>query len=116
MVYLVINGKKTPTEVCRENPVSKSALYRWLQDFTLRGEVAFQRLGQYQRKPNVLTMAMLGGGAETIETCIAEDHSHDSPETRIADLERLCGRLVLENFLLKQALAEGQQSAPEAER
>jgi transposase-like protein len=110
MVRLVIDGEKTPSQVCRENQVSKSVLYRWLQDFTMRGEAAFQRYGQYQRRPNLLTMPILGAG--TAEAPIAEDHSQGSLEARLADLERLCGRLALENFLLKQALAEAGQSAP----
>lgn len=105
MVHLVTDGEKTPSQVCRENLVSKSALYRWLQDFTTRGEAAFQRFGQYRRKPNIVNIAAVSMGEETVETIIAEDHYPGSPETRIADLERLCGRLAMENFLLKQALA-----------
>jgi hypothetical protein len=73
-------------------------------------EAAFQRYGQYQRRPNLLTMPILGAG--TAEVPIAEDHFQGSLEARLADLERLCGRLALENFLLKQALAEAGQSAP----
>ncbi len=112
MVRLVMDGEKTPSQVCHENRVSKSALYRWLQDFAMRGEAAFQRYGQYQRGPNLLTIPVLSAGTGSAETLIAADHSQASLEARLADLERLCGRLALENFRLKQALAEAEQSPP----
>jgi transposase-like protein len=122
MVHLVIDGEKTPSQVCLEHQVGKSALYTWLQDFIARGESAFQsggrhlHWGQYQKMPKALRMKVLGSSLETVELLIAPESCHGSPEARLADLERLCGRLALENFLLKQALAEGGQSAPEVVR
>lgn len=112
MVKLVIEDGKTPSQVCSEHPVSKSVLYSWLQSFDMRGETAFQRYGQYKRKSNRLNVRMLNGGTGTVEVFIAPQNSQDSPEIRIADLERLCGQLALENFLLKQALAETGQPTP----
>ncbi len=116
MIKLVIEDGKTPSQVCSEHPVSKSVLYSWLQSFDMRGEAAFRRYGPSQRKSNTLNMTMLSGGAGTVEACVAPQNAHESPETRIADLERLCGQLALENFLLKQRLVEREQSALEVVR
>ena len=106
MVGLVISGEKTPSQLCREKQLAKSVLYRWLQDFTSHGDAAFERRGLYQQKQSLFSPELYGGGYETY---MKEMHTKTS-EARIADLERLCGQLALENFFLKQTLIVLQQN------
>lgn len=72
------SGEKRPAQVCREHQLSSSVLSRWQHDYRLHGEAAFS------------------------------PKSEESPslEARIAELERFCGQLALENTLLKKALSK----------
>ena len=71
-------GLKRPSQVCREHQLANSMLSRWRQEFQDRGEQAF-----------------------TPRT--DEDLSGvDLLQRRIAELERHCGQLSLENSLLKK--------------
>ncbi len=65
-----------PAQVCREHQLAESLLLRWRKEYEARGEAAFA-------PPE-------GGGAGL--------------EQRIAELERFCGQLALENEILKEAL------------
>ncbi len=76
-VRQVTNGEKRPAQVCREHGLSEGLLLRWRREYEARGEAAFA-----PQQPS--------------ET--------DALERRIADLERLCGQLALENAVLKKAL------------
>jgi len=66
--------------VCREHGLAESLLLRWRRAYEARGEAAFA-------PPNLPETGAL--------------------ERRIADLERLCGQLALENAVLKKALQGG---------
>jgi len=73
-----INGAhKTTAQLCREHGLSPSLIHRWRKEVEARGEVAFSD----QTKPD------------------------PSLEQRIAELERFCGQLSLENTILKKSLA-----------
>src|SRR5215212_6583155 len=71
-------GLKRPSQVCREHQLANSMLSRWRQEFQDRGEQAFAPRTD-------------------------EDLSGvDLLQRRIAELERHCGQLSLENSLLKK--------------
>jgi transposase len=73
----VATGQKRPAQICREHNLSESVLLRWRKEYEARGEAAF-------------TEKQLS-------------HS-EALEARIAELERSCGKLALENEILKKGL------------
>jgi len=75
VVRQVASGEKRPAQICREHGIAESLLLRWRKEYDARGEAAF------------------GAG---------EDSGSRSQERRIAELERLCGQLALENAALKK--------------
>jgi transposase len=77
VVRQVASGEKRPAQICREHGIAESLLLRWRKEYDARGEAAF------------------GAG---------EDSGSRSQERRIAELERLCGQLALENAALKRGL------------
>ena len=84
VVRQLATGAKRPAQVCREHHLSDSVLARWRREYAERGEAAFT--------PQDLTMP-------------------DTLEQRIAELERLCGQLALENAILKKALQSAASPA-----
>ncbi len=77
VVRQVASGHKRPAQVCREYGLADSVLSRWRREYQKRGEAAFL------------------------------PQASDAPPTeaqRIAELERFCGQLALENQVLKKAL------------
>lgn len=85
IVRQLAHGEKRPAQVCREHGLAESVLARWRKEYAERGEAAFA--------PKPLQ---------------AETHT---AEARIAELERFCGQLALENAVLKKAL-QSLQAAP----
>jgi transposase len=81
VVREIEEGRKRPAQVCREYQLADSLLTRWRQEYRQRGEAAFTPHEGGQ--PNAL-------------------------EARIAELERFCGQLALENAALKKALQSYQ--------
>jgi transposase-like protein len=77
VVREVATGAKRPVQICREHALSDGVLHRWRQEYAQRGEEAFLP---------------------------RDDRDTPSLEQRIADLERLCGQLALENAALKKGL------------
>lgn len=73
------SGEKRPAQVCREHGLCESVLHRWRQEFAERGE-------QNAFLPKQQT----------------ELSTTEALERRIAELEQHCGRLSLENDLLKK--------------
>ncbi len=73
-----LRGEKTKAEICREHNVTKSLLWKWEQAFLERGPGVFEN-DQAQQQ------------------ALAEQ------EERIAELERLVGRLTMENEILKKS-------------
>jgi transposase-like protein len=70
-------GLASQAQVCREHRLAHSVLERWLQVYRVHGESAFE-----PRQPS-------------------ED---GQLHRRVAELERLCGQLALENETLKRAV------------
>ena len=72
----VATGQKRPAQLCREHNLSESVLLRWRKEYERRGEEAFT-----EKQPSSREEAL---------------------EARIAELERFCGKLALENEILKR--------------
>jgi transposase len=77
VVREIVTGAKRPVQVCREHALADGVLHRWRQEYAQRGEAAF--------------LPRDGSGEPSLEQ-------------RVADLERLCGQLALENAALKKGL------------
>jgi putative transposase len=76
VVRQVASGEKRPAQVCREHGLAESVLSRWRKEYHERGEAAF-----------------------------LPQRSSTTPDAeRIAELERFCGQLALENAVLKKTL------------
>ncbi len=73
----VASGEKRPAQVCREHNLAQSLLQRWRKQYEEYGEAAF----------------MPGPKTEL-----------EALERKVAELERFCGQLALENSVLKKAL------------
>ena len=78
IVRQVERGERRPAQICREHQLSDGVLWRWRREVADRGEAAF--------------------------TASAAD-STEALERRIADLERFCRQLALENAILKKGAA-----------
>ncbi|MGH2498413.1 MAG: transposase [Ktedonobacteraceae bacterium] len=79
IVRQLASGEKRPAQICREHNLAPSVVSRWRNEYDQRGEEAFLP-------------------AATSEPPTAE--------AKIAELERFCGQLALENALLKKALGK----------
>jgi transposase len=77
IVRQVASGEKRPAQICREHHLDERVRLRWRKEYDARGEAAFT-----SRE-----------GAESAGI-----------EQRVAELERFCGQLALENQILKKAL------------
>jgi transposase len=73
------SGEKRPAQICREHNLASSVVSRWRNAYEQRGEEAFQ---------------------------LPVSSEPASAEAKIAELERFCGQLALENALLKKALGK----------
>lgn len=74
----VASGEKRPAQICREHGLAESLLLRWRKEYDVRGEAAFGP---------------------------SEDSGNRALAQRVAELERLCGQLALENAALKRGLS-----------
>jgi transposase len=81
VVRQVEGGAQRPAQVCREHGIAESLLLRWRKQYAIRGEAAFQ---------------------------VEEPSETERLGRRVAELERFCGQLALENAVPK----EGLQSIP----
>ncbi|MBA3378284.1 MAG: transposase [Chloroflexia bacterium] len=73
----VVSGEKRPAQVCREHGLAAGLLLRWRREVAERGEAAF------------------GPSEATSTLALAR---------KVAELERFCGQLALENAALKKGL------------
>lgn len=73
------SGEKRPAQICREHNLASSVVSRWRTEYEKLGEEAFL--------PQVSSEST-------------------TAEAKIAELERFCGQLALENALLKKALGK----------
>jgi transposase-like protein len=78
VVRQIADGAKRPAQLCREHSLNESVLLRWRHEYEERGEAAF-------------TPRESGGD--------------DALQRRVAELERFCGQLALENAALKKGLS-----------
>jgi len=72
-------GEKRPAQLCREHNLAESVLLRWRKEYDAHGEAAFT-----ERQPS---------------------SDGEALERKVAELERFCGQLALENAVLKKSLA-----------
>jgi transposase-like protein len=79
------SGQKRPAQLCREHQLTEGLLLRWRREFETRGEAAFSAKDALEASPTALL------------------------EQKVAELERFCGQLSLENSILKKASASGRQ-------
>lgn len=77
----IATGEKRPAQICREYNLSENVLLRWRKEYEARGEAAFTE---------------------------KEISGEEVLEARIAELERFCGQLSLENQILKKSLKKMQ--------
>ena len=77
LILEVLKGEKTRTEIAREHDITKSLLWKWEQAFLAQGADVFRSASKQQ--------------AEIVLR-----------DERIANLERVAGRLSLENEVLKK--------------
>lgn len=77
-VQEVVSGAKRPAQVCREHGLAEGLLLRWRRAVAERGDAAF--------------------GPSEVTSTIALEH-------KVAELERFCGQLALENAALKKGLS-----------
>ena len=77
-VQEVVSGAKRPAQVCREHRLAEGLLLRWRREVAERGDAAF------------------GSPEETSTIAL---------ERKVAELERFCGQLALENAALKKGLS-----------
>jgi transposase-like protein len=77
LVLEALRGERTRAEIAREHDITKSLLWKWEQTF-------------------------LDGGPDVFRSTDATSRELAERDERIADLERLAGRLALENEVLKK--------------
>jgi transposase len=79
IVRQLASGEKRPAQVCREHNLAASMVARWRQEYDARGEAAFVP---------------------------PEPTPTQALEAKVAELERFCGQLAMENTVLKKALQQ----------
>jgi transposase len=79
IVRHLASGEKRPAQICREHNLSNSMVSRWRQEYDARGEEAF--------------------AAKQLS-------ESEAVAAKVAELERFCGQLAMENAVLKKALAK----------
>jgi transposase len=72
-----LRGHKPTAQICRERDITENLLYRWKQQF-------------YERAPHLFDQGLAQPG-------------RDAAQERIAELERMVGRLTMELDILKKA-------------
>lgn len=78
VVQQVVSGEQRPAQVCREHGLAEGLLLRWRREVAERGDAAF-------------------GPPEATSTLALE--------RKVAELERFCGQLALENAALTKGLS-----------
>ncbi|MEO9028937.1 MAG: helix-turn-helix domain-containing protein [Ktedonobacteraceae bacterium] len=105
VVRPIASGEKSPTKTCREHHLANSVLDRWRKEYDRLGEEAFQPRPKWFCSRSVADNDVENQTVTVVVECGYE-------QSRLEQLEGLCGSLALEIFLLKQALqAAGLQVA-----
>jgi transposase len=79
VVHQLASGEKRPAQICREHNLANSVVSRWRNEYDQRGEEAFLPPTSSEPKPS---------------------------EAKIAELERFCGQLALENARLEKSVEQ----------
>ncbi len=79
IVRQLASGEKRPAQVCREHNLAASMVAGFRQEYDARGEAAFVP---------------------------PEPTPSQALEAKVAELERFCGQLAMENTVLKKALQQ----------
>ncbi len=77
-VMEALRGQKTKGQICRERQITNSMLYKWEQQFLKEAPEVFKKQGR-------------------------DNEELEAKETQIAELERMVGRLTMENEVLKKS-------------
>jgi transposase-like protein len=77
IVQQFATGEKRSAQVCREHNLAPSLVHRWRTQYAQHGELAFTA---------------------------GPKNESEALEQRVAELERFCGQLALENSVLQKAL------------
>lgn len=93
-VQELLQGERTPEELRQAYQVSRVTLWRWKTAYARQGDAAFVP-GPKGRPKGPPPIPGVPEEAKALPK---------SAQARIAELERLCGRLALENELLKKVL------------
>ncbi len=88
-VRRVASGEKRPAQLCREHHLDERVLLRWRKEYGAGGEAAFT--AREGAEPRGL-------------------------EQRVAELERFCGQLALENTVLKRRCRARRRGATRDDR
>jgi transposase len=75
-VMEVLRGEKSQAQVCRERDITETLYYKWRDAF-------------FERAPGIFEDG--------------RSSNHEQQSDRIAELERMVGRLTMENAILKKA-------------
>jgi len=89
VVRQIAEGHKRPAQACRDYQLADSVLARWRKEYEERGEAAFTP---------------------------KEGAQKSAQEARVAELERFCGQLAVENAALKNAVQSYQVGPATASR
>ncbi len=84
MCHLAASKQMTQARICQENNLAHSVLERWYRAYREHGENAF------------------------VPTPLRQE---ELLQQRVQDLERLCGRLALDNELLKRAVRRSRSAS-----
>lgn len=83
IVRQLASGEKRQAQVCREHNLAVSMVSRWQKEYETRGETAFAPV---------------------------EPSPQEALEAKVAELERFCGQLAMENAVLKKALQHARST------
>ncbi len=78
LMHQLTSGARRPAQLCREHGLADGVLWRWRREYAARGEAAFGP---------------------------SEPSDQEALTRRVAELERFCGQLALENQALKKGLS-----------
>jgi len=101
IVQELLQGEHPQEEIGREYRVSRVTLWRWKKAYASQGEAAFTSVPKGRPKEQ----RPIPGVPEEAKAL------PKSAASRIAELERLCGRLALENDLLKKVLGRAPSNS-----
>jgi len=101
----VQSGHKRPAQLCREHLITEGLLLRWRREFEQRGEAAFSAKDAPAFSAKDAPEVSAKDAPEVSAKDAPEVSAKDALEQKVAQLERFCGQLSLENTLLKKLVS-----------